>query len=96
MTLNRYECIIIICINIIIKKGVDALEQSKIDRINELASKAKVTALTEEELAEQKALREEYIADFRRSLRGILDNTVIERPDGPRENLGEKYGEKNK
>lgn len=70
------------------------MEQSKIDRINQLARKSKETELTAEELAEQKALREEYIADFRRGLRGILDNTVIERPDGTRENLGEKYGKK--
>ena len=70
------------------------MEQSKIDRINQLARKSKETALTPEELAEQKALRDEYIADFRRGLRGILDNTVIERPDGSRENLGEKYGKK--
>lgn len=70
------------------------MEQSKIDRINQLARKSKETELTAEELAEQKALREEYIADFRKGLRGILDNTVIERPDGTRENLGEKYGKK--
>ncbi len=70
------------------------MEQSKIDRINQLARKSKETALTPEELAEQKSLRDEYIADFRRGLRGILDNTVIERPDGSRENLGEKYGKK--
>ncbi len=75
-------------------KGQDVLEQSKIDRINQLARKSKETELTAEELAERKALREEYIADFRRGLRGILDNTVIERPDGTRENLGEKYGKK--
>ena len=72
------------------------MEQSKIDRINQLARKSKETALTAEELAEQRALREEYIADFRRGLRGILDNTVIERPDGTRENLGKKYGEESK
>lgn len=70
------------------------MEQSKIDRINQLARKSKETELTAEELAEQKALREEYIADFRKGLRGILDNTVIERPDGTRESLGEKYGKK--
>ena len=77
-----------------IERTENVLEQSKIDRINQLARKSKETELTAEELAEQKALREEYIADFRRGLRGILDNTVIERPDGTRENLGEKYGKK--
>ena len=36
---------------------------------------------------EQAALRAAYIAEFRASLRGTLDNTVIERPDGSREKL---------
>ncbi len=67
------------------------MEQSKIDRINALAKKAKAEGLTEEEKAEQKALRDEYIAAFRASFRGQLDNTVIQRPDGTRESLkGEK------
>ena len=66
------------------------MEQSKIDRINELGRKAKTGALTPEEAEEQKALRAEYIAEFRRSLRGTLENTVIERPDGSRETLPKK------
>ncbi|MBQ1211999.1 MAG: DUF896 domain-containing protein [Clostridia bacterium] len=66
------------------------MEQKKLDRINELAKKSKTEALTEEEKAEQKALREEYIRDFRASLRGILDNSVIERPDGTRENIKDR------
>ncbi|MBQ1934900.1 MAG: DUF896 domain-containing protein [Clostridia bacterium] len=66
------------------------MEQKKLDRINELAKKSKVEELTEEEKAEQKALREEYIRDFRASLRGILDNSVIERPDGTRENVKDR------
>ncbi|MBE6557279.1 MAG: DUF896 domain-containing protein [Ruminococcaceae bacterium] len=63
------------------------MEQAKIDRINELARKAKTESLTEAERAEQKALRDEYIADFRRSFAAQLDNTVIQRPDGSREPL---------
>lgn len=63
------------------------MEQSKIDRINELARKSKVEELTAEEKAEQKALRDEYIASFRAMFRGQLDNTVIQRPDGSRESL---------
>ena len=54
------------------------MEQAKIDRINELARKSKVETLTDEEKAEQKALREEYIIEFRRSFGGIVDNTVIQ------------------
>ena len=66
------------------------MEQKKLDRINELGRKAKAGALSPEEIEEQKALRAEYIAEFRRSLRGTLDSTVIERPDGTRESLSKK------
>lgn len=63
------------------------MEQAKIDRINELAKKKRTVGLTDEELTEQKSLHKEYIISYRASLRGILDNTVIERPDGTREAL---------
>lgn len=46
------------------------MEKNKIDRINELARLAKERELTDEEKAEQQALRAEYLAEFRRSLRG--------------------------
>lgn len=46
------------------------MEKEKIDRINALYEKSKKEGLTEEEAAEQKALREEYIAEFRAGLRG--------------------------
>ncbi len=66
------------------------MEKEKLDRINFLARKAKETALTDEEKAEQTALRNEYIAEFRASFGGILDNTVIKRPDGSKEALKKK------
>ncbi len=53
------------------------MEQWKIDRINALAKKAKEGELTEAELAERKALREEYIASVTGNLRAQLDNTYI-------------------
>ncbi len=58
------------------------MEQSKINRINELAKKKKTSGLTPEEQAEQRDLREEYILEFRASTQKILDNTYIEYPDG--------------
>ena len=67
------------------------MEQSKIDRINELARKAKTAeGLTAEETAERDILRREYIDSFKRSLTSQLDNTVIQYPDGTRHKLGKK------
>ena len=71
------------------------MEKAKIDRINELARKAKTDGLSDEELKEQKALREEYVADFRAQFRGVLQNTVIQYPDGSRKPLPDlKKGKK--
>ncbi|MBR5539096.1 MAG: DUF896 domain-containing protein [Clostridia bacterium] len=66
------------------------MEKEKLDRINFLARKAKESELSEEEKAEQAALRAEYIAEFRASFGGILNNTVIQRPDGSKEALKKK------
>ena len=66
------------------------MEQSKIDRINELAKKSKTEELTPEEKAEQKKLREEYILEFRAGMRGILDNTYIQYPDGTKVKVEKK------
>lgn len=68
------------------------MEQSKIDRINVLARKSKAEGLTEAEKKEQAQLREEYIANVRRNIRGQLNNIDMVNPDGSIENLGEKYG----
>lgn len=46
------------------------MEKVKVDRINELARLSKSRPLTEEEKAEQSALRSEYMAEVRASLRG--------------------------
>ena len=58
------------------------MTQEKIARINELARKSKTTGLTEAEKAEQQALRQEYVADVKASLRAQLANTSIQEPDG--------------
>ena len=68
--------------------------EEKIERINVLARKAKAEGLTDEERAEQQALRREFIDDFKRNLRGTLDNISIQENDGSITNLGEKYGHK--
>ncbi len=66
------------------------MEKEKVARINELAHLSKERALTDEEKAEQAALRAEYVAEIRASFGGMLQNTVIERPDGTREHLPKK------
>ncbi len=48
------------------------MDKKKIDRINELGRLSKERELTEEEIAEQKLLREEYIKFFRASLRSEI------------------------
>lgn len=50
------------------------MERIKIDRINELGRIAKERELTEDELAERAALREEYLTEFRRALKGDTNN----------------------
>ena len=59
------------------------MEQKQIDRINELAKKAKSPeGLTEWEEMELAALRREYIDSVLGSLKGQLDNTYIVDKDG--------------
>ena len=66
------------------------MEQKKIDRINELARKAKSEGLTAEETVERDKLRREYIDSFKASLVGQLENTYILRPDGTKEKIEQK------
>ena len=67
------------------------MEQAKLDRINEFARRVRAgETLTEEELAERASLRTEYLAEIRASMTGILDNSVIVRPDGTRESVKER------
>ena len=66
------------------------MDQKKIDRINFLAKKSKTEGLTEEEAREQLELRNEYRASFRLSMRGIMDNTVIQYPDGTKKKVERK------
>lgn len=68
------------------------MEQKKIDRINELARKAKKEPLTEKEKAEQAALRREYIDSVVGSLKGQLDRTYFVDGNGNKTKLRKKEG----
>lgn len=70
------------------------MNQEGIDRINELARKAKAEGLTEEEVKERDILRKQFIADMRANVAATLNNVDIVNEDGTVENLGEKYAEK--
>ena len=69
------------------------MDQKGIDRINELARKAKTVGLTAEEEKERAALRREYIDSVVGNLKGHLDNTYFVEADGSKTKL-KKKGEK--
>ena len=66
------------------------MEQKKIDRINELARKAKTEGLTEAEQAERAVLRREYIDSVVVGLKGHLDNTYFVDEKGVKTKLKKK------
>ena len=70
------------------------MKQERIDRINELARKAKTEGLTEEELAERDVLRREYIDAIKSTLCDHLDNTYIVDKAGHKHPLRKKTEEK--
>ncbi|HIS72055.1 MAG TPA: DUF896 domain-containing protein [Candidatus Scatomorpha pullicola] len=66
------------------------MEKAKMDRISELTALSRQRELTEEEKAERKALREEYLADWRRSTIDVLENTYIVDEKGNKRKLEKK------
>jgi len=67
------------------------ITDEKIARINALARKSRTAeGLTQEEKAEQAALRREYVDAVKASLTAHLDNTLIQEPDGTRHKLPKK------
>ncbi len=67
------------------------MDQKQIDRINELARKAKSPeGLTKWEEEERAALRREYVDSVLGSLRGQLDNTYILDEKGQKHKLKKK------
>ena len=69
------------------------MKQEQINRINELARKAKTPeGLTEAEQAEQAVLRRAYIDSVLGNLKGQLDNTYLVDEQGRRRKLKQKEG----
>lgn len=64
--------------------------REKVERINFLAKKSKNEGLTDEEKAEQKVLRDEYIAEIRYSFGQNLESMVIQYPDGTQKRVTKK------
>ena len=69
------------------------IDEKKIQRINELAKKAKSPeGLTEAELQERTLLRQEYVAAVRMSLQRQLEHTYIVDEQGNKRKLQKKKG----
>ena len=68
------------------------MEQTKLDRINELARLKKQRELTAEELAEQQRLRKEYIEEWRASTISLLENTYVVDEKGNKKPLAKRRG----
>ena len=66
------------------------MDQKGIDRINELARKAKTEGLTEWEMEERAVLRRAYIDSVLGNLQSQLDNTYIVDEKGNKEKLKKK------
>lgn len=66
------------------------MEQKLIDRINELARKAKNEPLSEEELKEQAELRKQYIAAYKKSLVSQLESIRVVDEKGNKHKLNKK------
>ena len=67
------------------------MEQKKIDRINELARKAKSEGLTDTEITEQSELRKEYLAAVRANFKATLDQIEIVDQEKQNDFEGKKF-----
>ena len=66
------------------------MEKSKLERISFLSRKLRNETLSEEEIKEQKALREEYLADIKKDLTRTLSDVYIVDKDGNKTKLKKK------
>lgn len=65
---------------------------TRLERINELARKAKTEGLTEAEKAEREILRREYVNAVLGNVRGQLDNTYVVDEQGNKRKLSGRGG----
>lgn len=72
------------------------MEKEKLDRISQLYRLSQQRDLTEDELKEQKALRDEYRQGYVRNLTQQLENTKILRPDGTKVKVSDLKKDKEK
>lgn len=71
------------------------MERRNIERINQLTQLSRQRELTAAEQEERAQLRTAYLKAFRAQMRGQLENTVVEYPDGSRvpfREAGKKQG----
>lgn len=67
------------------------MTEQQLARISALAQKSRTPdGLTQAEREEQAALRAEYVAAMKASLKRQLDSTVVVQPDGTRKKLKQK------
>ena len=66
------------------------MENTKLQRINELAKLAKERELSAEEIQERDALRKEYISEWRKGFIEVLENTYVQTPDGKKTKFTDK------
>lgn len=66
------------------------MDKSRIERINELARKAKTEGLTPEEAKERDKLRREYIDAFKSDLKATLDSMYVVDEDGKKSHIKKK------
>ena len=66
------------------------MTREKINRINELAKKSKITGLTLKEKEEQARLRNEYISDVRSNFVKSIENVVVIDENGNRHQVKKK------
>ena len=66
------------------------MDNTKLQRINELSRISKERELTSAERVEQQVLRTAYVEEWRASVTSVLDNTVIMDGEGNKKPLKKK------